>query len=448
MTVNAPLTTVVVDDGLLNTAMLNAWRNKINSCMVVDVAKRSISSACVGIYPMGYKNDGVDFPANFYAETGEESTVGAVFETPSVLSITRGVDGLNAASVEIKWYQPKTRTAHSRLTVFKDLGGAGRLQDNRIASATGTSWWLWGNQSDYEIRIEPRVTRYENLNKSVESQAASPDSITYGLHVLINDKSKISGSWVDAGIRAAVVTGPGLPVRGLVLAPVDKRKFDSTYLGILNSSGALPEVGILAQSDVNEFRVAAEGLDKLPNAVVANWWSTQTQKIRNSEFSQVAADFSKFSPQSTYQIVLHFNNPSRQPTAFFTRLRGPLKQLKDVWVKWPEFQNKDVIAAQMMEGASGLNFGWKGDSDSLRIDSAFMSALAPKLKDCEQYQRWGASTLVQADLREQNVIFRPLSGNACLSNQYPASSEDSYVSLGVKALLNGVRYYSMIAWRP
>jgi hypothetical protein len=446
---NARLSQVVSQQNVLNTSMLNAWRNRMNNCMLVEVNNRASSSNCAGLYPTGYKNDGVNFATDFYGETGEANTVGAVFETPNILSVSPDADSKNIAVVEMKWFQPRTGTLHSRVSVFKDLGST--LQGNNVASATGTSWWLWGNQSNYEIRLEPRVTRYENLNSDTQSQTVSPNNITYGLHILINEKSPVT---TNPDIRSAVVKGPGLPEKGLVLAPVDKIKFSSTYLGILNADGTVPVAGTSAKTDVNEYRIAAESLDNNPVSItnVANWWKLQSET--NPDFSTSTVGFSSFSAQTAYTVTLYFNNnlPSLEVS---TRLRGSLKNLKDVRVVWPEFVDMQKIENQLRNSSSEISFQWQGGSDALRSDSAFLNAIAPNAiapsapnLSCEKAPRWGTSSLVNTK-SEPSVTFKsdPIASN-CQSTMFPASTVDSFLSVGIKALQNGVRYYSIVTWRP
>lgn len=432
-----PLKTVTIGQSFLTTAMLNQWRGQINACMQLPVAERAPSSSCAGIYPTRYKNDGVNFQTNFFAESGEDNTVGAQFETPNILSLSRDALG-SQAIVEIRWVQPKTGTSHSRVSVFRDLGADGKLQDNQVASATGSSWWLWGNQNDWEVRIEPRVTRFLNLNPM--TQSISPSNVTYGLHILINDSMLQGSQWVDAGISYAKVQGAGLPDAGLVLAPVDKTRFDSNYLAIVNADGSAPST--TPPSDVNEYRLAAEALATDSTDLIAPWWQGLSASSVDHRATMLD-DFSTILRQTPYKVSLHFKNGSVKTMT--VRLTGTLKKLQDKQITWPEFLDIAGITSQLKANISSLRFAWSSSTSTLKPESSFLFASAPALPGCPLPQRWSLQTL--ANPQNPAVNFQSGATSSCKSGKFPGDAPDALSNIGLKALQDGVRYYSVLGWQ-
>lgn len=440
LSASAPLTGIAAGQNLLSTAMLNQWRTRMNACMQLAVDQRAASSSCAGLYPTRYKNDGVNFQTQFFAETGEQSSVGAVFDTPNILSLSSDATGTQAI-VELRWFQPSTGSSHSRMSVFKDLGTAGRLQDNQVASATGSSWWLWGNQNAWEVRIEPRVTRYENLNAS--SQSDAPSHVRYGLHILVNTSTQQNGQWVDAGLVAAKVTGAGLPDAGLVLAPVDKSRFDSGYLAILNAQGAVPSAQnpSAAASDVNEYSLAAQPINTDASETVNAWWSGLSAS-NVSQRPTMLKDFSSLVRQTPYAVQLYFKDGSTQ--SLQVRLTGTLKSLQDKQVAWPTFLDMPSLASQMQTNTSVVNLQWSAAHSNLRPESSFLFAAAPALPNCNVAQRWALQS--PANSNTPAASFQATANN-CRLGVFPGGSGGAVINVGLKALQDGVRYYSVLGWQ-
>jgi hypothetical protein len=436
---NATLKSVINSSDLLTSTMLSLWRTRINACMLLPVSVRAASSSCSGIAPTKYKNHGTTFQTNFFAETTEESTVGAKFEVPTVLSMGNDEQG-SKANVEIRWFQPRTGSTHSLITVFRDLGSAGALQDNQVASATGSSWWLWGNQTDLEVRIEPKITYYQNLNPLTQLQ--SPSYVGYGLHILINSDMAKDGKWVDAGIVYAKVTGAGLPEAGVVLAPVDKSRFDSPYLAILNADGVFPSSPTLPQNDVSEFRLAAQPLGNIDANSFAQWWSQISSQYPDHRLTMLS-DFSNILAQAPYKVQILYRNGT--VSNLLVRLTGTLRKISEKQIEWPEFLNINNISANLQNSAEVINFGWSSSQSTLKPESSFLYASAAPLPGCTQNQRWSLLSVVNNN--KPTSSFSAASQGNCRSSRFPGNEPDSLSLIGLKAMQEGVRYHSMIGWQ-
>lgn len=439
------LTSVSTGDSIFPLAQLGTWRNKMNDCMTIQVSARAASSSCSGISPLSYKHDSVNFQTHMFSDTGESSSVGAVFEYPRMLSLIKSPtsSAVDTALVELRWYQPLTQTTHSRVGVFRDLGESGRLQDNKVASATGSTWWLYGNQNDLEIRIEPRLSRYENLNP--DSQSKSPSLYFAGIHILINNKKQVNGNWVNANIIAAKVTGPGLPDTGLVLAPIDPDLYSSDYLGILNRTGQMPTTLTYASDSANEFRLGAVPLNANFSSSLDTWWDTESAKSQFYSAKRVT-DFSNIQSQANYTVQLVYR--SGQSDTKNIRLPGALPSPDEAkLVAWPVLTNTNAVLTAMQTSSAFINANWSFDTSSLVPEVAFLGAYAPALEQCtnKRARIWQVEKYMGK--KDTSISFTPTDTSACWGSTFPGNSINSVTDLGIRALQNGTRYYSFITWR-
>lgn len=438
------LSTVTSGNDIFPLAQLGSWRNRMNDCMKVPVSSRAASASCAGISPLAYKHDSVNFQTHMFSDTGESNSVGSVFEYPKIMSINANAAGTSAV-VELRWYQPLTQTTHSRLAIFRDLGESGRLQDNKVASATGSTWWLYGNQRDLEIRIEPRLTRYENMN--AKTQGTSPSAVFSGIHILINNYKQVNGSWVSTNILAAKVTGPGLPASGLVLAPVDPALYSSPYLGILNRTGQMPSQLTYASDSVNEFRLGAIPLNaSVSVSDLDRWWNAQSQS--NQFYSPTRLlDFSSIQNQSLYTVQVAYLSGATETHSL--RLPGALPSPTDAsGIAWPTLTNTAEVLAAITKPSSSVTAKWSFDSSSLVPEVSFVAAYAPPLEQCtnKRARIWQVEKYMGKN--DKNISFSPLDTSACWGSTFPGNSSNSTTDIGIRSLQNGTRYYAFITSRP
>ena len=434
------LTSVSSGNDVFPLSQLGSWRNRMNECMKVTVSARAASAACAGLAPLAYKHDSVNFQTHLFSDIGESNSVGAVFEYPKIMSISSGT----SATVELRWYQPLTQTTHSRLAIFRDLGESGRLQDNKVASATGSTWWLYGNQRDLEIRIEPRLSRYENMNAS--SQGSSPSALFSGIHILINNYKQVNGNWVSTNILAANVTGPGLPAAGLVLAPVDPSLYSSPYLGILNRTGQMPAQLTYAPDSVNEFRLGGIPLSaNISTSALDTWWSSQSASNQFYNNTRLL-DFSSIQSQSLYTVKVVY--VSGQEEIHKLRLPGALPSPTDAkGVAWPVLTNSAEVKDAILKPSSAVTAKWSFDSASLVPEVSFIAGYAPPLDACtnKRARIWQVEKYMGKN--DKTIAFTPLDTSACWGPNFPGNSSTTTTDIGIRSLQNGTRYYSFITWR-
>ena len=437
------LPTVTSGNDVFPLSQLGSWRNRMNDCMKVAVSGRAASASCAGIAPLAYKHDSVNFQTHLFSDIGESNSVGAVFEYPKIMTISSGSAG-TSATVELRWYQPLTQTTHSRLAIFRDLGESGRLQDNNVASATGSTWWLYGNQRDLEIRIEPRLSRYENMNAS--SQGTSPSALFSGLHILINNYKQVNGNWVSTNILAANVTGPGLPASGLVMAPVDPTLYSSPYLGILNRTGQMPAQLTYAPDSVNEFRLGGVPLSaSISTAALDAWWASQSASNQFYNGTRLL-DFSSIQSQSLYTVKVVYL--SGQEETHKLRLPGALPSPAEAkGVAWPVLTNATEVKDAILKPSSSVTAKWSFDSASLVPEVTFIAGYAPPLEACtnKRARIWQVEKYMGKN--DKTIAFTPLDNSACWGPNFPGNTSSSTTDIGIRSLQNGIRYYSFITWR-
>jgi hypothetical protein len=277
----------------LNFARLDSLRSQLTACFAQAEAARDYNAAgnaCAGLAHPSFKSAGRDFTETVVQMSGRKDRnrvleaadvmTGASFDAPELLLLENaagtGTD-LDKAVIELRWYQPANqsyRTTGFTMRRFDGFTAAG-AQRSAIANTDGTSsdWWIYGGQSNYSYGITPRMTRYTNLNAATNvvtgtlTAPASPsmDTSSLGLFVGTQKFNTTTRAWEDSGVAYAKVTGPGLPISGVVLsriasstqtgaciAPDDVAydaasapiRSEATYLGYYSSTGITPGPGL------------------------------------------------------------------------------------------------------------------------------------------------------------------------------------------------------------
>jgi hypothetical protein len=273
----------------LNFARLDSLRSQLTACFAQAEAARdyiAAGNACAGLAHPGFKSAGRDFTETVVQMSGRKDRnrvleaadvmTGASFDAPELLLLENaagtGTD-LDKAVIELRWYQPANQSYRTSAFTMRRFDGftAAGAQRSAIANTDGTSsdWWIYGGQSDYSYGITPRMTRYTNLNAATNvvtgtlTAPASPsmDTSSLGLFVGTQKFNTTTRAWEDSGVAFAKVTGPGLPVSGVVLSRIassaangsciasDDVAYDAasapinseaTYLGYYSSTGIAP----------------------------------------------------------------------------------------------------------------------------------------------------------------------------------------------------------------
>jgi hypothetical protein len=152
--------------------------------------------------------------------------LGAKFEIPELLAkfeSTPGSGVFDVAVLELRWVQPDKSYRSTILNARRFPSYVNPIEAN-TASKIGADWWLYGNQRPINATIGMRARQSVNLNPSTNNGSVT-NKLSFhmsGISPIINSYiyDQISSTWVSANIRHVHVKGPGLPVNGLLYAPL------------------------------------------------------------------------------------------------------------------------------------------------------------------------------------------------------------------------------------
>ena len=287
----SPTTALALTSGKeLNFARLESLRSRMTACFVQAESARDYNTAgnaCAGLAHPNFKSAGRDFAEVVVQASGRKDRnrvleaadvmTGAIFDAPELLllenSTTTGTD-FDKAIVELRWYQPANqayRTASFSMRRFDGFAAAGNQRSAIVNSdATSSDWWFYGGQSNYAFGVTPRLSRYTNLNAATNVVAGtltapspSVDISSLGLFVGTQKFNSTTRAYEDSGVAYAKVTGPGLPISGVVVSRIASSTqtgacvtsddvaynaagapihTEATYLGYYSSTGITPGV--------------------------------------------------------------------------------------------------------------------------------------------------------------------------------------------------------------
>lgn len=172
---------------------------------------QAVAPACERITATGYLHNGYTAAQAFYGLMTRDGMTGATFDPPQVL---RYIDDTTPADrdgavLNIR-YKDAAGLAGNFITVARRLAGTATAE-------RPTDWWLHGNQSPVDVGISAAIRRLDQLAPNPGTPPfsnAGASRYESGLNIFINMKGPGS-----RGLRAARVTGAGLPAAGLVLTP-------------------------------------------------------------------------------------------------------------------------------------------------------------------------------------------------------------------------------------
>lgn len=211
------------------SATLRRIAQALNACFALPVAERVLAkddsiplsaggpevtdaaAACDGIVTGdGFLNGGFRAGQYFYALLHDPAMVGASFSAPETMLLLPDADGPGAhrAVVNLR-YRDANGTAGSIITVARRL-----VRDEADVGVAG-QWLLDGDQQQVQSSVQPVLLRREQLAPNAGTGTfanAATSRFDTGLNIFVNKDGPGS-----TGLRAARVTGPGLPAAGVVL---------------------------------------------------------------------------------------------------------------------------------------------------------------------------------------------------------------------------------------
>ncbi len=263
----------------LTFAKVSAWIAQMNACLAAD--PQSPPAICDDVsgrqfIARDYLNDSRDWRedmAALYSNPGRRHVQGSTFRNPVVLGIGRfsGSTQDDMVLVEVVVRQPRTGplaaqvasdVEYPKLLVFR--------RDDTLQQAVAGNWILQGNMQRYLAAVSTNVVRVEQTNPNMQQDPSGRNQsrveVQLGLFFGRARYDPASGNYVDSGVRAVRVRGPGLPGAGVVLVPPNVPRL--SWMVVHNKQGSVP---------LQSTFTAASG-----NAMALAWSSPTGQSLTQS----------------------------------------------------------------------------------------------------------------------------------------------------------------------
>lgn len=315
---------------------LTRWTAEMNRCLALPAASYGADAACsdadgTRLVRTDYRHNGMDLREDMrmlFSEYDGSPVAGSQLRNPRILFVSRtpgsSVDDL--AWVQFTVLQPYVgprgpngpvggAVEYPVVKVFRRDAGGGQ--------AVAGNWRLYGNQQIYSMAIEPSYYRLTQANPARQESAPSYVHSALRMVALSYRWDRSRQAWVDAGIRAVRVRGPGLPMAGLVLAPSTACGAQG-YLAVLNKTGEVPASNTTTPYVQNDFRLASAMLDGRRFSTPGTYWPARDIAINRIPY---LADFSPVRAYSQYafEVFLKGNAGTTQPDAVeYARILAPL----------------------------------------------------------------------------------------------------------------------------
>jgi len=312
---STPLASTLVataDSPALTFTKLNNWLTVANRCLALSNAAADADPICsdgVGLVNTAYLHNSMGFNEHFrtlFSTTDGGHIQGSSIRNPSLLFTTKYAASTasydDAAVVEITIRQPSTGPRagsladpieYTKTVVFK--------RDDSLSGAAAGNWVLNGNQRSYNISVATRYKIEKQMNpaRANNTTGGQPDTLQSRLNFSIN-KNRYDGQtqqWVDAGIRAVRVTGPGLPQSGIVMVPTST--IGQNTLAVYNTTGVVPTTNIQTSRSNSSYGLAAI----MPSGTALYDGYFQTNEP-NSSASTMLTDFSSLQAYARYKFEI------------------------------------------------------------------------------------------------------------------------------------------------
>ena len=332
-TTPAPLPTL---NTVADYSVINSAQAALTSCFAVTPASnRATAPQCTSLVAGGYLNDGKSGSVEF-AFASSATFDNAIAEPPQVIYF------IDATHALVKLVLDLTDGSHYALTT--------------VAANTINGWVLLGNQENYFTFVNGVAEKREELNTGT----ALPGAYTSGLNLYF-DKSIGGAASVFANSANknsyVKVTGPGLPVAGIIL---QESSGTCAYLTIQSENGTPAATGTLAghkNTCVSFFRLTGIALDG-STAFDSVFDGTTPSPNHNQNFRNgklIDTDILAIHPFDAYTVTVHDANiPS--DTTFTRRLRSrPLTLAELPNVHWNVISN--ATKASLTPGPTAFTGG-------------------------------------------------------------------------------------------
>jgi hypothetical protein len=190
----------------------------------------SLGGACQALWHPQYLQSGYRSGQRYFGALRDNAMVGAAFALPEIMLFrddTSPADN-DVAVLNFRLVDANGVSANV-IEVVRKLPGSATAQHP-------SEWWLHGNRGVVDATVQPVIRRSEQLVPNPGTapfQNAGASRFEAGFNLFVNKDGPGS-----VGLRAARVTGPGLPLAGLVLTrPNPTIVTDQNWLNIRRKDG-------------------------------------------------------------------------------------------------------------------------------------------------------------------------------------------------------------------
>ncbi len=330
---SSPLPTTqvaVTSNPALSFSKVNAWIDEINRCLALSPSAFAADANCSDadgsrLIASNYKHHSRDFAEDFsrlLSDPNRTHVQGSTIRNPAILLFTKSAPTVafdDIAVVEVTIKQPRIGTLAGNFSSPVEYTKA--LVFRRIDSLTRAragNWILLGNQRDLVGGMGTRYQRTLQHNPSMQANLPgnAPSRIESRIYLDFGTLRFDAGtrSYVDAGIRAMRVKGPGLPATGVVLTP--SSVLGATWLSIFNKDGTIPVARPTNNNSSNAFTVATSLLNGTPiNSALWNSAGVNNRDAPLTDFSELQA-FARY----TGEVFLQSSTSTVSPDSTFTSI--------------------------------------------------------------------------------------------------------------------------------
>ena len=386
-TATAPVLTPTASGDLPTAAELDAVAKLYNDCYALPSTQRVTAKDANGnataiapicdFAPADYKSNGYTWIEQQGAGLANPNNDGAVFQRPLVALVIPPAN--RTAAKEFK--HPYCNTAQCVLTELKltiPVSPGQTFKRDLLLAKAGGSWKPIGNQRPYDFDIQLRVQRYafENPAPLTPTSYFSKSRFEGVLRTSLNP----SGPGMN-GVRAARVTGPGLPSLGLVLTRSSRCTSDRMPIATKNGDTYVVDNGInvpryYSGNSTIDFKWGASYLNGSDPG--AEWPSA------NVDFAATPGSHTQLVPYGIYKWEF-FNFASTAPAEpdliVYQRLvvsdTNPTPYVTTPAPWWATFATAN-IASYLLPGGSGAGaltdvaLSWTVPASLGRVDSAYI----------------------------------------------------------------------------
>jgi hypothetical protein len=332
------------------TTLANALRlatRGFNDCFALPVAGRVLAAnttlvaaqggpevtglapACQGLARSDYLHNGYRFGQALYRLLNDANMVGAQFSPPEVmLFVDDTTPADNDRAVLGIRYVDANGVAGSVISVAQKFPGT-------ETADRPTDWWLFGNQQPVDSFVQPLVERIDQRasNAGTAPFAFAPRSrYATGLDIFINKDGPAS-----TGMRAARVTGPGLPAAGLVFSrPPASACSAQTWLNITAKNGNTDPAVVTESNAGNLYRLqrtagiaGADATLERPNPNAGNTNNGDNTWAHPLDYGQPIGssnyiDFASLKAHASYTIEVFYDGETQPRHTLTKRMLQPV----------------------------------------------------------------------------------------------------------------------------